>query len=78
MLCRTDNKVHNILANKLKPIQSLHKLGGEIIKLFFFSLYVGPAFLEWKYFISFLCIIRLVNRKAGNDSGNIKLNMIFL
>ena len=77
MLCRTDNKVHNILANKLKPIQSFHELCRENINLFF-SLYVGPAFLERKYFISFLWIIRLVNRKAGKDSRNIKLNMIFL
>lgn len=77
MLCGTDNKVHNILVNKLKPIQSLHELCRENINLFFY-LYVGPAFLEQKYFISFLWIIRLVNRKAEKDSGNIKLNIIFL
>ena len=76
MLCGTDNKVHNILVNKLKPIQSLHELCRENINLFFY-LYVGPAFLEQKYFISFLWIIRLVNRKAEKDSGNIN-NIIFL
>lgn len=77
MFCGTNNKVHNILVNKLKPIQSLHELCRENINLFFY-LYVRPAFLEQKYFISFLWIIRLVNRKAEKDSGNIKLNIIFL
>lgn len=59
-----DNTGDNILANKFKPKQFLHELCKENINLLF-SLYVGPGFLEQKYFISFLWIIRLVNGKAG-------------
>lgn len=61
------------MADKFRPKSFLHELCRENINLLF-SLYVGPAVLEQQYFIFFLWIIRIVNVKAGRNTGDTKLN----